>query len=411
MMTDNAACTIVSKNYFAYAKTLADSYTSTHPEATFYILIVDRKDAAFEKANPNYNTIWVEDLGIDGFPHYAFKYDILELNTNVKPALLRQLLKKHQKALYIDPDIFIYKRLDGIYSTLDSFSIILTPHITSPIQDDLKPTDVDMLKGGVFNLGFIGVRRSPEALSMLDWWDQRCMEMAFNEPQTGVFVDQKWANLIPCLFEKVYIEKSPGYNMAYWNLHERRLTNDSEAGYIVNKAHPLYFFHFSGVSATDFRPISKYQNRSNLDNRPDLEKIFTEYCSTLLENKHTEYANISYSFGKFSNGVPVTAIARKIYAISPEYHNLQDPFLADSKFYKFAARKRLIDSSSGSHKASPTIAYTTFNTNHNDFRLRVIRSVLHLSLFLFGAKRYELLLKYLNYIVQPRNQRRIFFKD
>ncbi|MBI3144822.1 MAG: group 1 glycosyl transferase [Pseudogulbenkiania sp.] len=410
-MTNNAACTIVSKNYFAYAKTLADSYTSAHPEATFYILIVDRKDTAFEKAHSNYNTIWVEDLGIDSFLHYAFKYDILELNTNVKPALLRQLLKKHEKALYIDPDIFIYKRLDDIYSTLDSCSIVLTPHITSPIQDKLKPTEVDMLKGGIFNLGFIGVRRSSEALSMLDWWHQRCMEMAFNEPQTGVFVDQKWANLIPCLFDKVHIEKSPGYNMAYWNLHERRLTHDGEAGYIVNESHPLHFFHFSGVNATDFRPLSKYQNRSNLDNRPDLEKLFTEYCSTLLKNGHAEYASIPYSFGKFRNGTSITPISRKIYAISPEHHGLQDPFLADSQFYKFAVKKRLIDTSSNSHNTSPTIAYTTFNTNHNDIRLRAIRSALHLTLLLFGAKRYELLLKYLNYIVQPRNQRKIFFKD
>ncbi len=59
----------------------------------------------------------------------AFKYDILELNTNVKPSFLRYLLNSGiEELVYLDPDIFVYKELTPIFDALSHSAIVLTPH-------------------------------------------------------------------------------------------------------------------------------------------------------------------------------------------------------------------------------------------------------------------------------------------
>src|ERR1035437_7393078 len=89
-----AAVTICSTNFMAKALALRESYLSYHPESDFYILIVDRKHDRFENLAPDIRVLWVEDLGIENFSHYAMKFDILELNTNVKAVLLAMLDRK-----------------------------------------------------------------------------------------------------------------------------------------------------------------------------------------------------------------------------------------------------------------------------------------------------------------------------
>jgi hypothetical protein len=113
--------------------------------------------------------------------------------------------------------------LEVLYGRLCVADILLTPHILSPIRDDKKPMERDFLRSGVFNLGFVGVSNRPPAREFLDWWEARCLKEGFNELRAGLFVDQKWVNFAPCFFSGVEIIRDPGCNVAYWNLHERKL--------------------------------------------------------------------------------------------------------------------------------------------------------------------------------------------
>ncbi|MBB5608602.1 MULTISPECIES: group 1 glycosyl transferase [unclassified Janthinobacterium] len=395
-----AACTIVSKNYFSYALTLRSSFLKNNPGGDFYILIVDAKDPAF-KADDGCNIVWVEDLDIPNFTSYAMRYDILELNTNVKPTFLLSLLKKYQKVTYIDPDIKVYRSLDIIFNRLSDYSIVLTPHIVSPMMDDMKPGEVDFLINGQFNLGFIGVSNTESAIKMLEWWQARCLEQGYNEPSQGIFVDQKWINLVPCIFSGVYIEKSFGCNMAYWNLHERMLGKNKEE-WLVNKDEPLYFFHFSGLLLNDENDISKYQNRFNLIQRPDLKEIFSAYRQELRDNGHLNYQIIKYGFSTFDDGKLISSIARRLYTIEEYPVNSISPFSVGSKFYEFCQRNNLFSTPGGAK------SYNTYNTNHNDVRLKIIRGGMKLAYRLLGVDKYPLLLKYMIYIASVRNQRNIF---
>lgn len=395
-----SGCTIVSKNYFAYALTLRNSFLKNHPDGAFHILIVDTKDETF-KVDDGVAITWVEDLNIPNFTSYAIRYDILELNTNVKPTFLLMLLEKYKKVTYIDPDIKIFCPLDIIFDRLNDHSIVLTPHIVSPIIDSMKPGEVDFLINGQFNLGFIGVNDSEQAIEMLRWWQARCLEQGYNEPAQGLFVDQKWINLVPCIFSGVYIEKSLGCNMAYWNLHER-LLGQKDNEWVVNATEPLYFFHFSGLLLNEENDISKYQNRFDLVQRPDLKIIFAAYRQELRDNGHLKFQKIKYGFATFSDGKYISSVSRRLYRISEFPITRDNPFLVGSEFYKFCKSNNLFANPSGAK------SYNSYNTNHNDIRLKIIRYGMKIAFLLLGVEKYQLLLKYMIYIASIRNQRDIF---
>src|ERR1700731_3565304 len=245
------AWTIVSPNYLAYARTLSASYLSKHPGHRFFVLIVadlplsDR--TVFE--GDSFTPVMLAEIGLADVRAEGMKYDILELNTNVKPTFMKYLLKTYglEKLVYLDPDIFVYAPLSPVFDALNSANAVLTPHITIPVDDGKLPSEQDFLYNGTYNLGFIAVRQGHETERMLGWWERRCLDHGFSEGRAGLFVDQKWMNLAPGLFDGVAILRHLGCNMAYWNLHERYLSPGTDGGYVVNGIASLCFFHFSGI--------------------------------------------------------------------------------------------------------------------------------------------------------------------
>ncbi len=155
-------------------------------------LIVDRLPPGTSLPAERFDVVFVEELGIPNFASIAFKYDVLALNTNVKPSFMRFLLDKGiEQLIYLDPDIFVYSPLDPIVHCLEKHSIVLTPHFMSPNDADVG-AELTLLIAGTYNLGFIAISSTSETRRFLDWWERRCLDMAFDEPRSGLFVDQKW---------------------------------------------------------------------------------------------------------------------------------------------------------------------------------------------------------------------------
>lgn len=398
-MGKRAACTIVSANYFAFARTLARSFRIQHPEDDFFVLIVDRRSELVDAAAhaDGLQTLYVEDLGIPDFRSLSFKYDILELNTGVKPTLLKRLLSMgYDKVIYLDPDIYVYDSLDFIYQLLQSNNIIVTPHATAPIVNLESPTDEEFSAVGIFNLGFIAVNGNSEARKFLDWWESRCLQLGFREFQTGLFVDQKWVDLAPCYFNGLYILKHKGCNVAHWNFQERQLEERPD-GWSVNDV-PLVFFHFSGIDIGTSLQITKHRKATYAE-RPELLKLSESYRKKVRENEHSKFIAIPYGFGRFSNGKPISLIARRMYSIHLTEFSGADPFDSSGMFFKLADKANLLKTYGLTGKV------TMLNYDKSDWHLRVIRYGLRCILAIVGGERYTMLMKYLSYISILRHQR------
>ncbi|MDF0692742.1 glycosyl transferase [Aquirufa ecclesiirivi] len=285
--------TICSINYLAQAKSLGDSLLQHNPDYTFLIGLVDRLDqSSIDKSQlPDYPLIELHTIGIEDLDELCDKYNITELNTAVKPFFMEYVYNTYPEAEivhYFDPDILVFQALSDIESPLKNHSLVLTPHIVSPYPDTSRPQETDLLNTGIFNLGFLGTKRSPNTLAFLHWWKERLRDQCYIDLANGMFVDQLWVNFAPVYFDDVYISRHLGLNMAYWNLHERTLTGEN-IPYSVNDAVPLIFFHFSGYHPENPTEISKYQNRYTFQEKPDVATIFDQYAQILIKNGHEMY--------------------------------------------------------------------------------------------------------------------------
>jgi SAM-dependent methyltransferase len=328
---DAAACTIISKNYIALARTLADSFYKFHPDVPFFVLLVDRVDGYFDPEREVFYLVGTDELDIPERESFCFKYNILELNTAVKPYFLSHLFDKYgiKKLIYFDPDILITEKVSHLFKLLDHYSTILIPHITEPLEDNFRPSELDLLQAGTYNLGFIGLGATPTTKKLLSWWQKRVYEQCLLAPDRGMHVDQKWMDFVPGLFGESFIMRQPGYNVAYWNLHSR--TVDFLDGQIRVNGEPCYFFHFSGFDPLNIYKVSKHQNRFTLDDLGQAARLFEQYRDLLLANGHEQAKNWPYAFGYFDNGVKIPDIARLMYhGLGPERKKFGNPFSTSS---------------------------------------------------------------------------------
>ncbi len=411
-----AGCTIVSPNYLHFARTLAGSYLGQHPDQRFFVLIVaDLHDPAPFLIDRSFTPVMLSEIGIPNLRAVAMKYDILELNTNVKPTFLKHLLKSHNldSLVYLDPDIFVYQALDPVFTTLGEVAtVVLTPHMTTPVSDGKSPSEQDLLYNGTYNLGFIGVGRTEESWRLLDWWEDRCLEIGFSEGRTGLFVDQKWMNLAPGLFDRVVISRDPGLNMAYWNLHERTLLR-ADIAYRVETsdraAVPLRFFHFSGLDPSEPHVLSRNTDRFTLPGRPDLQELFATYKAAVLAHGGLAAQDLPYGFDRLSDGTTITRLARRLFAAHQERFTMEDgeasdPFQAGGSFAHFARSQGLVKG------AAPPAKTTWSEFKAEDRRVTAVHRLLRWLLRVLGPNRYELLMRYLAHISVLRHQA-VFLRD
>jgi hypothetical protein len=288
------AFTLCSINYLAQAKTLADTMGSTNPSWRFIVGLVDKNVGNIDLSFLGCEILEVEQLQIEEFEQMVNSYSIVELITAVKPFYFTYFLKKYpeaDKVIYFDPDIMVFDSLVSLEQKLDLNDIILTPHFTQPINDKFLPTEKHVFNTGVFNLGFLAVKRSENTANMLKWWEGKLRTECILDLTRGYFVDQLWMTLVPAYFDKVLIDKYPGYNMAHWNLHERTLTETAN-GYMVNDV-PLIFYHFSHYHPDRPNEIAAYHTRFSFEKRPDLGAIFENYKNSLLRNNYFEFKKVS----------------------------------------------------------------------------------------------------------------------
>ena len=117
----NAICSIVSNNYFSQVLNLCKSIRKIYDkEIEIYVLIVDKKSDQVDYSESDAHILFAHELGIENFLYYALKYNVIEFNTFLKPFLLEKLLDKHEKVVYLDPDIEIFDKLDIIYDSLEN---------------------------------------------------------------------------------------------------------------------------------------------------------------------------------------------------------------------------------------------------------------------------------------------------
>ena len=286
--------TLCSINYLAQAKTLGDSLLRHNPDYRFVIGLIDKNHTGHDLSFlGNLEVLEVDKIGIENLEEMCDRYSIVELVTATKPFYFDYFFRTYPDAetvTYFDPDIKVFMPLTDMAAKLKTSNVILTPHFTQPIQDDLIPSEKHVMNTGVFNLGFAAMRRSPETDKLNKWWMSKLRQECLLDLSHGLFVDQLWMNLAPAYFEGVLIEKHPGWNTAHWNLHERTV-RESDGRYFVNDQ-DLVFYHFSHYNPRIPERIASFHTRYSFATRPDLVGLYKQYTEDLVANRYMELIGI-----------------------------------------------------------------------------------------------------------------------
>lgn len=345
--TDTCVITISAWNNFGFVWNLYDSIVQNSPSIGCFVWFVgdisnhpDKAMDVIRRINTiaaQFTVVTMEDmeshLGNKFNPvELAFKFDMVELQTTLKPFAFQYTFEKlgAGSAIYLDNDIWVTDSLQPLQTHLRTRSALVTPHILSPVPEDgLMQKDLDFARSGVFNFGFVAFKNSPTANAFLQFWSERLSSYGFLEPEKGMFWDQNWGVFIPAFLdhEDYMVIRDPRYNVAYWNLHYTgaRVHLDKKSGLPYLDDQPVVFFHFSGMSLLeefDMHGISRYQNRYTLDDFPRLEELFKAYIYKLQEHDALDFRAIPYGYTTFSNGYTIEPGMRRSYAAIVCYNNL-----------------------------------------------------------------------------------------
>ncbi|USX50035.1 glycosyltransferase family 4 protein [Lentzea sp. HUAS12] len=309
------ACTVATRSGLPAAKVLAASYREHHPGHEFVILVLDGPDGVVAREQ------WTEvgpgwlDLDETTFQRMATAYDSGELAGAVKPLVLRKLLSQGAPAaIFLHPDIRVFAPYPEVVDLAVQHDIVLTARLLEPMpRDGYEPSDLGMMAMGMFDLGFIAVGQGSK--KFLEFWAERLRQDAIIDPGAQLFVDQRWADQIPTLFRHTIL-RDPGFNIGYWNAHERSVTRGPD-GTLYAGGERLRFFHFAGYRPDQPWLLSQHchhRPRILLSDHPELRELCLAYGEELLAagwRKPQEKSTYRYDW--LADGTRVSIQMRRMF--------------------------------------------------------------------------------------------------
>lgn len=183
----NAVFTICAKNYLAQALTLKASLLEHNPNVDFHLFLADEKTKEVEDLDIiELNGSWIPD-----WQSMAFKYNVIEFATSIKPFCFDKLFKEgYGKVIYLDPDIFVTSRLDYIFDGLEEKSMMITPHYNH-IETNYTGavTEEELLFVGIYNLGFGAIKNNEVGNKIINWWKNRLFDKCYADKEDALHVD------------------------------------------------------------------------------------------------------------------------------------------------------------------------------------------------------------------------------
>ena len=316
----------ITSSYLPKARVLAKSVKRQHPNWPFIIVLVDDPppDLCLER-EPFDRILMPAELGISDWKSWAFRHRVVEICTACKGPAAWQLFEQGvDKLIYLDPDTAVMNSLRPLAELLDRHPVILTPHLLTaePDLDAIRDNEINILKHGVYNLGFFAVRNQGQGRDFVSWWRTRLEHHCYVDYANGLFTDQRWCDLAPALFDRLLILRDPGYNVASWNIAHRPLAIDPVAG-ITARGAPLRFYHFtgydSGLGVDALRRLCA----------PDSSvwALWEWYAGALQRNGQQEEGRMPWRLATFDDGRLITDEMRLLYRVRQDIQQVYpDPY-------------------------------------------------------------------------------------
>ncbi len=237
-------CTIITADYLPFAKVLLASILKYDPDVTLQVLVVDKTDSPSSENFVIHSVDSVATSPVAKGIHKKYAHtNPSQFRWALKPVFISHLLQKgFDKVIFTDADIYFVNNFSFLFEELDTNNVLLTPHWANLNPFENEGSLKDVLSGGLYNAGFIGVNKKGEGI--INWWAEMCHYKTEEDPKLGFYFDQKYLNILPVQFEGVKIIKHQGCNLASWNVQtcKREIVNGK---LMINQQFEPVFIHFN----------------------------------------------------------------------------------------------------------------------------------------------------------------------
>lgn len=284
--------TVVATNYIPFALALRETIKAEMPASTLCVLVTDASLRQTQALN-NVFMGEAEFISCEELPHAWLSdmrryYSVLEFSSACKVLFLDYQFRMRgvEECSFIDPDMWVMGDLTSALRESRK-DIGITYHALSPFPNDkYSPNERELVVSGAANGGLIYMKRSKRQLEALDWLVSKTKAHWFVAPECGLYADQHWLGFLPQFFGDVtHVLDNKAINIAYWNLHERPLTQKDGRIYVnVPEERPALLFHFSGFSLQGGKGLTRHECRLFDEITEDvLNQLVSRYSALLNE--------------------------------------------------------------------------------------------------------------------------------
>jgi hypothetical protein len=234
-------CTYFDARYLTRGLALLASLRRHCPGHRLWVLCLDDEcHAALQRLRlPSVQLIRQHDFERGDEPLQAARRDrsLVEYYFTCTPSLPRFVLQADPSVsmvTYLDADLFFFASPEPLFEEIGDRSIAIVPHRFPPAMRHWQAY-------GIYNVGWLTFRRSPAALTCLEWWREQCLAWCGDRADGVRFADQKYLDDWPSRFDGVHVIAHKGANLASWNLANHHVSGPAPV--CVDEA-PLIFFHF-----------------------------------------------------------------------------------------------------------------------------------------------------------------------
>jgi lipopolysaccharide biosynthesis glycosyltransferase len=251
----NTYCTIITGNYYAYALSLLESLkTHCKQTVTLHVFVSDEsigKDFLRELRAQHKGLFFTfkDEVNTEMAIKLDQKYHSTYMDAyrwSMKPVFMNYLLqeKGYEKVIYLDCDLFFYSNPDFIFDLLEQDRVLLSPHwrCADNPQEDWTNFYLNF-QGGIYNGGFVGI--NSKGNEVMNYWANLCLTLCVKDFEKGMYVDQKYLDILHSRFDGVGVLRHRGCNVATWNLADNKRSLNVSGEVMINEIYPIVFIHFT----------------------------------------------------------------------------------------------------------------------------------------------------------------------
>ncbi|OPX45903.1 hypothetical protein CLHUN_03760 [Ruminiclostridium hungatei] len=327
--------TVCTVSHLNKAMTMIKSISRFHEDLEFSVLVTDiiseGKPKIQEVVGSRIEILCCEDIGMEATEKMRQYYNAFEHSCACKfIAVYHQFLHNRQECLYLDTDIYALSSLDSFFESLNQ-DIVVTPHSLSICNKFVGGTyefcDLNIITVGHINGGILYFKNTPKSVEALKWLIESVQSGGFFAPGMSMYCDQHWVSLLPYYFsDNTEVLKDPSVNIAFWNLHERKLSEENHIIMANGKAAQL--FHFSSFQIPNHGKLVGFSSEEgtlgNITRHLFFQRLIKEYEQQLIMEKE-RFADIEHPLG-FCNG-PLhhrLCVAQDMLGIRYSHFGLED---------------------------------------------------------------------------------------